>query len=863
MASLAPTQLISNTFVEYAGYWLKFYTQGTTTPITMDIDATSGTSIAKAEISSGGTVPIGFIKTAGNVVFIPYVDEAYDAWLFPTEAEADANDTSSAVQIANNVFLETYINLVIAGSSASRKHFATGTAMIADADINAGDYVVTSGRVAAGDGGDSYYLAQAVAGGTQDNGSILASTGKPAIELVNLFPGGIVRVMHWGLDKTGVVDGSTKFQELLTYVTGKDAIIDTGDGTYLINAPVIITSPNQYKFTGQCTFQIGTSFAAGGGNADTLSFTFKGNAPTAITPAKLFYNYWTDTSVPTVKKGDRILISDNDSANYWDVGGNNYRNSISTFVDFSDSTNNVVNFYPQIDFPVTYANASTNEINPSNILINVYQGDIDLIIEKGITFQGALNTLATHTARAYGKGMLLKRGRFHLECSFVELNDAIRVEEGELTYRGNMYGGYSTAGGNGIKPVQGSLLLVSDSIIVGYRHAIAVAGSTQDGASAYITNSRLGDARQANNATLYPQNESVGLDAHGNAKHVYVNNCEITGIQTGGYYMHVSNSTISSQTSNPLSIRQQEPVDGGEFNIINCNIKLAPFFPSNADALGGGIGTFETTIYIMKDGAFASTAVDWKVLFDGCTIGTQDGTDFAASTVVHIEPGDVELTRLDVRNCTFEFSGTNIREVAIDPRTQSTDINLINNKFLGCGLTVGVRGPDSQDWKSINIHGGVVENTNTTAGQSFTHAIQVSGDTTSGSVNRRVSITDVNIESIGDSSFITLDASCSEGLVIKDNEANYTNTGGTLVDGIRTNRNQNVVTSDHFIAHVDNNTLNIDAADTGNHITTGINILGLAAGGGGLGAGFYRTGNNAVKGAATPISTTGTALAGV
>jgi hypothetical protein len=46
----------------------------------MYTDSSGLTTVAKAEISAGGIVPIGFIKTAGNVIFIPYFDEAYDLW---------------------------------------------------------------------------------------------------------------------------------------------------------------------------------------------------------------------------------------------------------------------------------------------------------------------------------------------------------------------------------------------------------------------------------------------------------------------------------------------------------------------------------------------------------------------------------------------------------------------------------------------------------------------------------------------------------------------------------------------------------------------------------------------------------------
>lgn len=101
--ALAPIQLISDFMEDYPNHWLKLYEQGTTTPLAMAIDSTGSPTVAKAEISAGPTPPLGLIKTAGNVTFIPYVTESYDAYLFPTEAEADANDTVNAIQLADNV----------------------------------------------------------------------------------------------------------------------------------------------------------------------------------------------------------------------------------------------------------------------------------------------------------------------------------------------------------------------------------------------------------------------------------------------------------------------------------------------------------------------------------------------------------------------------------------------------------------------------------------------------------------------------------------------------------------------------------------------------------------------------------------
>lgn len=101
--ALAPVAYFSDPLEDYPNQFIKFYLQGTTTPLAMATDSGGGTTLAKAEISGGGTVPIGFIKTAGDAIFIPWVDGAYDLWIFPTAAEADANDTSNAIQIANDI----------------------------------------------------------------------------------------------------------------------------------------------------------------------------------------------------------------------------------------------------------------------------------------------------------------------------------------------------------------------------------------------------------------------------------------------------------------------------------------------------------------------------------------------------------------------------------------------------------------------------------------------------------------------------------------------------------------------------------------------------------------------------------------
>lgn len=96
--SFAPIALTIPQYEDYPNYWLKAYEEGTVTPLVMATDATGGTTVAKFEIDAQG-----FPKTSGGTRLIPFIDGDYDLWLFPTAAEADANDTTNAIQFADKL----------------------------------------------------------------------------------------------------------------------------------------------------------------------------------------------------------------------------------------------------------------------------------------------------------------------------------------------------------------------------------------------------------------------------------------------------------------------------------------------------------------------------------------------------------------------------------------------------------------------------------------------------------------------------------------------------------------------------------------------------------------------------------------
>jgi len=96
--ALAPIAFAALQYEDFANQYIKAFEQGTTTPLTMATDITGDTTASKFQLNAQG-----FPVTAGSALVIPFIDGAYDLWIIPTAAEADANDTTNALQIADNI----------------------------------------------------------------------------------------------------------------------------------------------------------------------------------------------------------------------------------------------------------------------------------------------------------------------------------------------------------------------------------------------------------------------------------------------------------------------------------------------------------------------------------------------------------------------------------------------------------------------------------------------------------------------------------------------------------------------------------------------------------------------------------------
>lgn len=189
--AFSPIAFTAPNYRDYKNEWLKAYEPGTTTPKPIATDSTLSTLIAKAQLNADG-----FIVSAGDALIIPYIDGAYDLWLFPSDTEADANDTSSALRLADNV---TGVNGVGA-SNANVKSFDTLPLAVASTDITKvfdGAALNLKERTP-GNGGGAMWDAVLSSSVTENTYNIVQCVGVPTISLILRDAEGI-NLKQWGV----------------------------------------------------------------------------------------------------------------------------------------------------------------------------------------------------------------------------------------------------------------------------------------------------------------------------------------------------------------------------------------------------------------------------------------------------------------------------------------------------------------------------------------------------------------------------------------------------------------------------------------------------------------------------------------
>ena len=215
----------------YANHWLKAYEPGTTMPKPMAIDSAGSSQASRFELNSQG-----FPITSGDALVIPHIEGNYDLWLFPTSAEADANDTSNALQFADNIS-------TTGGSIASvtNINFATVADMAASSTLAIGNFVSIESYTATNNSGVMF--GEVVAGGTgvADGGAFidLISVGlqfKQHLSMSALTP------QLFGAEGDGITDDTSAIESAGAYLDD-NSTLDFGSSSYLVSKSGVPSSP--------------------------------------------------------------------------------------------------------------------------------------------------------------------------------------------------------------------------------------------------------------------------------------------------------------------------------------------------------------------------------------------------------------------------------------------------------------------------------------------------------------------------------------------------------------------------------------------------------------------------------------------
>lgn len=215
--------------------WLKAYEPGTVNPKMMAIDSAGSGQAARFQINSEG-----FTITAGNAIVIPHVDGAYDMWLFPTAAEADADDTSNALQLADNItgVLGSDVTQALTGNVTAEDTLAD---VLANTPVEGKKYYAAERTT--GNGGGAHWVAKT---GQTPNGYNIVQFDAPntSFSAVLVETQGEIFLPSWGAEQSAIgtttgFDNSPVLQAAMDYATvNGNGIINLGQGRFYMASNV-------------------------------------------------------------------------------------------------------------------------------------------------------------------------------------------------------------------------------------------------------------------------------------------------------------------------------------------------------------------------------------------------------------------------------------------------------------------------------------------------------------------------------------------------------------------------------------------------------------------------------------------------
>lgn len=306
----------------------------------MAIDSAGGTAIAKSELNADG-----FPTTAGGTIIILFIDGAYDLWLFPTEADADANDTTNALRLADNLtggFNEGVLDLALINDLSQDYTFTTVAEYKAfTTEFPVGKRIYIEER-------DAYF--NVIDGtGTANSYNIVASDQtNQSVSLI--FSDEVINLKHWGVEEGFDAYGAA--QAAIDASPDRQKNISNGNAWQVSNAtqiwfPKTKTSIGYYEISQKLKVppQKNVRFHCESPSAATLNYTGVGNVCIEFQPGGIARSIGITNLA--IMNGDVAVIGGNNGMIWFDQPQfYKGKNKALWFVDAADYTDGAGGEYP-------------------------------------------------------------------------------------------------------------------------------------------------------------------------------------------------------------------------------------------------------------------------------------------------------------------------------------------------------------------------------------------------------------------------------------------------------------------------------------------------------------------------------------
>ena len=540
----APIAFTAPNYRDNANEWIKAYEPGTTTPKVMALESNGGTQVAKLQLNADG-----FIVSAGAALVIPYLSGAYDLWLFPTEAEADANNTANAIRLADNilgVLSDLEIEALLINDLSQAYEFATLNDAVTSNIVFPVGKIINIKERTTGNGGGAVWDVVLASSVTTNSYTIVACTGVPALALV-LRISSVMDIRIFGVS-TGVADNSLGL--VYAIKSGVTKLIGSPSDVYPYTSNVTVVGYDVSLEDVNFTSETGNTIDIQGALVGIGQLTSGGEKYTRVVGLA-------DTS--NADEGDLIII--HDSIPY------SFSKHRSAYTD--GEFNHVTDKDASILITETPLKGVDNY--PVAATTNVYRVDSVKVTLKNCSFK-------TNGAAAYALILRYAEG-VNLTNTSVRTNDTtvgslwLNKCYGVNIIGGNYFHEAANVGLNyGIAVTNSEQVLIVNADLYATRHAVTTGGDTANG-SVPCRKVHILDSKVSNN----PNSLIYSADFHGNTVDSSYEGCEISnGAGLAGENISLKGSTITPRAAG-IPIQLHELV-GGDYKIYNNHVKLPDFF---------------------------------------------------------------------------------------------------------------------------------------------------------------------------------------------------------------------------------------------------------------------------------------------